>query len=162
MTETTTDDIDQISEQWRKIGLETDFISLQLRLSKAIENKLAKLHARFDLKPGEFDVLAALKRSNEDDLTPSQLYQTMLLSSGARTSRLDRLEQKRLIQRRHCKTDRRSIKVSLTSNGKKKIDNVYPAHFSLIEALLATLPDSEKKQLATLLRTSLTHIETYQ
>lgn len=164
MTETFTDDIDKISEQWRQTGLEIDFISMQiiarvLRLSKAIENRLVKLHARFNLKPGEFDVLAALRRSDQPTLTPSQLYQSMLLSSGAMTSRLDRLEQKQLIHRRHCKTDRRSIHVSLTEQGKATIDKVYPAHFALLEELLARLPSSDKKQLAALLKLSLTQIE---
>lgn len=158
------DDIDVIASQWQTMGLSTDFDSMQvvaraLRLSKALEAKLAALHARHDLKAGEFDVLAALRRCGEPALTPSKLYQTMLLSSGAMTSRLDRLENKALIVRQHCSQDRRSIKVSLTDKGKAIIDSVYPAHFALITSLLSAMPVSEKNQLSQLLKTCLYQVE---
>jgi DNA-binding MarR family transcriptional regulator len=158
------DDIDVIAQQWQQTGLETDFNVLQivarlLRLSKAIEIKLAKLHADFGLKQGEFDVLATLKRCGDEALTPSQLYLSMLLSSGAMTSRLDRLESKQLIQRQHCQQDRRSIKVKLTSKGLNKINDVYPAHFSLLQQLLADVSEKDKKQLTGLLRSSLLCVE---
>jgi DNA-binding MarR family transcriptional regulator len=161
------DDIDLISEQWRQQGLDTDFNALQIiarvmLIAKNLETRVARLHKAFNLKQGEFDVLAALKRSPEDALTPSQLYQTMLLSSGAMTSRLDRLEKKQLIQRQHCTHDRRSIKVSLTDQGRKLVDQAYPAHFDMLEALLSPMSDIDKAQLAALLKKSLLHLETGQ
>ena len=160
----TEDDIDVIANQWQTVGLSTDFNSLQivarvLRVSKALETRLAALHARHDLKAGEFDVLAALRRCGEPALTPSQLYQAMLLSSGAMTSRLDRLENKQLIVRQHCSQDRRSIKVSLTDKGKNVIDSVYPVHFALIQSLMSGLPASEKNQLSQLLKTCLYQLD---
>jgi DNA-binding MarR family transcriptional regulator len=163
-TTPTEDDIDVIAQQWRTAGLSTDFNSMQivarvLRLSKALETELAALHARYELKAGEFDVLAALRRCGEPALTPSQLYQTMLLSSGAMTSRLDRLENKQLIVRKHCSHDRRSIRVSLTAKGKTLIDTVYPAHFRLIASLLSAIPAAEKNQLSQLLRNCLHKLE---
>ncbi|MTI62559.1 MarR family transcriptional regulator [Methylophaga sp.] len=158
------DDIDVITEQWQARGLETDFTAMQiaarlLRLSKTLETRIGTLHARFNLKPGEFDVLAALKRSDADALTPSALYQSMLLSSGAMTSRLDRLENKGLITRTHCTRDRRSVKVSLTTQGKALIEQVAPAHFQLLCTLLAGMTDSDKAQFANLLKGCLQLIE---
>lgn len=158
------DDIDVIVGQWQDQGLKTDFDALQisarlLRLGKTLQTQLGKLHTEFDLKAGEFDVLAALKRCDETALTPSQLYQTMLLSSGAMTSRLDRLENKQLIQRQHCQQDRRSIKVSLTARGRALIDEVYPLHFDLLSTLLSTMADQDKSQLSTLLKTCLQQLE---
>ena len=163
MKKTHADDIDVIAEQWQNLGLETDFVAWQsigriLRISKLLETKIGALHASYDLKIGEFDVLSALKRANGVALTPSQLYQSMLLSSGAMTSRLDRLESRELISREHCPQDRRSVKVSLTTQGKKLINAVYPAHFALLKDLLAPMSASDKRQLATLLKTGLAHI----
>lgn len=163
MKKTHADDIDVIAEQWQNLGLETDFVAWQsigriLRISKLLETKIGALHASYDLKIGEFDVLSALKRANGVALTPSQLYQSMLLSSGAMTSRLDRLESRQLISREHCPQDRRSVKVSLTTQGKKLIDAVYPAHFALLKDLLAPMTTSDKRQLAALLKTGLAHI----
>jgi len=154
------DDIDVIAKQWQQTGLKADYTVMQivariLRLNKTIENKLAKLHADFNLKQGEFDVLAALKRCGEVPLTPSQLHQSMLLSSGAMTSRIDRLEKKQLVERKHCLQDRRSIKVKLTAKGQNLINQVYPAHFELLDTLLDNIPVKDKKQLAQLLKISL-------
>lgn len=163
MKKTHADDIDVIAEQWQNLGLETDFVAWQsigriLRISKLLETKIGALHASYDLKIGEFDVLSALKRANGVALTPSQLYQSMLLSSGAMTSRLDRLESRELISREHCPQDRRSVKVSLTTQGKKLINAVYPAHFALLKDLLAPMSAGDKRQLAALLKTGLAHI----
>lgn len=165
MTDSQQDDIDVITSQWQHIGLEADFASLQivariLRLGKTLDNQLSKLHANFDLKQGEFDVLAALKRCGDIALTPSQLHQSMLLSSGAMTSRLDRLEKKQLIVRKHCQQDRRSIKVKLTAKGRDLINQVYPAHFRHIDNLLSAVSDQDKTQLTQLLRTGLHAIDT--
>ncbi len=160
----TPDAVDIISEQWQAQGLNTDLNAMQvvariLRLSKALETRVARLHTRFNLKQGEFDVLAALKRADSKALTPSELYQSMLLSSGAMTSRLDRLENKGLISRSHCTQDRRSIKVSLTSEGNALINQVAPAHFDLLSELMAGISDHDKAQLAQLLKGSLVQLE---
>ncbi|AFJ01739.1 transcriptional regulator, MarR family [Methylophaga frappieri] len=153
------DDIDTIVSQWHALGLKTDFDAIQiaariLRLAKSLEQAVAALHLQHGLKQGEFDVLAALRRSPHPSLTPSALYQTMLLSSGAMTSRLDRLEKKRLIQRQHCQQDRRSIKVALTEKGKQCIDTIYPAHFALLSSLLNSLEKQEKTGLVKLLKST--------
>ncbi len=158
------DAVDIISEQWQAQGLDTDLNTMQvvarvLRLSKALETRIGHLHTRFSLKQGEFDVLAALKRASTNSLTPSKLYQSMLLSSGAMTSRLDRLENKGLIRRSHCTQDRRSVKVSLTPEGRALIDEVAPAHFELLSKLMAGISDHDKTLLAQLLKGSLLQLE---
>lgn len=160
----TADAIDTISEQWQACGLDTDYNAIQiiariLRLSKALESRLTSLHLQFELSQGEFDVLAAVKRANTEALTPSALYQSLLLSSGAMTSRLDRLESKNLIKRTHCNRDRRSVKVSLTAEGNALIDKVVPAHFHLIATLLSSMNESDKSQLSQLLRACLQQVE---
>lgn len=157
---TTPDDIDTLVEQWQDQDQVSDPDALQivariLRLAKILESHQCRLHSQFGLKPGEFDVLAALRRSPEPALTPSQLHQTMLLSSGAMTCRLDRLEKKQLIRRKHCTHDRRSVNVSLTKKGSTLIDEILPAHFDLLSSLLAPMSDSDKARLTQLLRNCL-------
>lgn len=66
-----------------------------LRLTKHLEQEITSIHKRYDLKMGEFDVLATLLRSGAPyQLTPSALISTAMLTSGAMTNRLDKLEQK--------------------------------------------------------------------
>ena len=51
------------------------------------------LFAKAGLQAGEFDVLATLRRSGAPYmLSPTQLYEAAMISSGGMTDRLDRLE----------------------------------------------------------------------
>lgn len=103
------------------------------------------------LASGEFDVLATLRRAAEP-LTPTALYQSTMLTSGAMTARLDRLERQGWIARQPSPTDRRSLLVALTPEGKSKIDQALEAHVSNEWALLEPLNSAEQQQLAALLR----------
>ena len=156
--DTEQDDLDIIAEQWQQKNILKQSAPLLvvgrlLRLDKALSNTLLGLQEQHGLKQGEFDVLAALYRADSQfSLTPSQLHQSMLISSGAMTSRLQRLEQKRLIKRRHCNEDRRCVHVSLTQSGQVLMEKMLPDHFKLIDKLTVALSDEEQNQLASLLK----------
>ena len=110
------------------------------------------LAAQFDLHQGEFDVIATLRRSGEPyDLTPTELHEGLMLSSGAMTSRLDRLQRKGLIERVPAPSDRRSILVRLTPNGLALIDKILPLHVANEQDALASLTSKEQEQLNELL-----------
>lgn len=55
---------------------------------------------------------------DEDDQMPSQLAQTLCLDSSSVTGILGRLEEKELVVRDFCKTDRRRVTVYLTDSGR--------------------------------------------
>jgi DNA-binding MarR family transcriptional regulator len=55
---------------------------------------------------------------DEDDQMPSQLAQTLCLDSSSVTGILGRLEEKGLVVRDFCKTDRRRVTVYLTDAGR--------------------------------------------
>ena len=74
-----------------------------------------------------------------------------MLSSGAMTSRLDRLERSGLIERRPSPVDRRSIQVQLTPAGLALIDKVLPLHVANEQQALAVLSLKEQRQLDELL-----------
>ncbi|QSX30039.1 MarR family transcriptional regulator [Shewanella cyperi] len=159
------DAIDRIQAQWaaEKPALDTlpmGIIGRLGRLAKHLEQQLSACHQEFDLKPGEFDVLATLRRAGAPHrLTPSGLLQTMMLTSGAMTNRLDRLEQKGLIAREHSQSDRRSVEVVLTYAGLTLVEQVLDAHVRQQQALLASLPRKEQQQLNGLLTLWLAQFE---
>ncbi|MDF2178129.1 MarR family transcriptional regulator [Aliiglaciecola sp. CAU 1673] len=165
MSEPLHDGVDEIARQWQEQGVDADLQPLMvlgrvIRLMKHIETELAECHGHFGLKVGEFDVLATLRRAGQPfSLTPSQLYQAMLLSSGAMTNRLDRLEKKGLIERKHSQEDRRSVHVCLTSQGKSLIDEMLPSHLQAQNRLLRNLAPAEREQLVGLLKTWLAAFE---
>lgn len=159
------DGLDRIVEQWQQQGVTEDLIPMAVlgriaRLTKYIEVVLLQCHAEFGLGQGGFDVLATLRRSGKPfTLSPSQLYQSMMLSSGAMTSRLDRLENKGLIEREHSKEDRRGVHVSLTAEGKALIDKALPQHIQCQSALFAGVSVEDRPVLLQILKSWLNQFE---
>lgn len=161
-----TDDLDRITAQWQRQGIADELLAMQLlgrfaRLNKTLELAFLHCYDQHGLKQGEFDVLATLRRAGEPySLSPSQLHQSMLLSSGAMSSRLDKLEQRQLIARRHCTEDRRVVHVSLTDSGKALIEKVLPEHIALQQSLMGDLSPEQQQQLNGLLKVWLAGLAT--
>jgi DNA-binding MarR family transcriptional regulator len=127
------------------------------RLSEAAERVMREhmnpLFAEAGLQPGEFDVLATLRRSGEPYmLSPTQLYEALMISSGGMTARLDRLERAKLIERRPDPSDRRGKLIALTNTGKRVIDETLGRHVANEQRILATLTSAEQERLNALLK----------
>ena len=113
---------------------------------------LSPMAADYNLQKGEFDVIATLRRAGEPYmLTPTELFQSLLLTSGAMTSRLDRLEKAGLIQRFPSSTDRRSVQVQLTKMGLELINKILPLHIENEKQALSALSEEEQELLSSLL-----------
>lgn len=159
------DAIDRVVEQWakEKPELETEPMAMMgriMRIAKYMETQVAELHKKYDMKLGEFDVLATLRRSGKPyRLTPSELIGSMMLTSGAMTNRLDKLEAKGLISREHSKEDRRSVSVQLTKDGLILIDQMMTEHVEMQKKLVKSLSASQKKNTNQLLKTWLSAYE---
>ncbi|WP_122046478.1 MarR family winged helix-turn-helix transcriptional regulator [Vibrio atlanticus] len=159
------DAIDRVVEQWakEKPELETEPMAMMgriMRIAKYMETQVAELHKNYDMKLGEFDVLATLRRSGKPyQLTPSELIGSMMLTSGAMTNRLDKLEAKGLIRREHSKEDRRSVSVQLTKDGLILIDQMMTEHVEMQKKLVKSLSASQKKNANQLLKAWLSAYE---
>ncbi|QKC94807.1 MarR family winged helix-turn-helix transcriptional regulator [Mesorhizobium sp. NZP2298] len=145
-------------EQWKRERPDLDVSPMAVlgRLNEAssliARDRLAPLFARFGLQAGEFDVLATLRRSGAPyALTPTALYEATMVTSGAMTNRLDRLEKAGLILRGPHPNDRRGIVVRLTGKGLALIDEALTAHVANEHEILAGLSDAEREMLARLL-----------
>lgn len=113
---------------------------------------LNPLFAEYGLQPGEFDVLATLRRSGAPyALTPTALYEAAMLSSGGMTNRIDRLEAAGLIERQKHPTDRRGVLVALTQRGLELIEKLVLLHVENERRMLAALSADEQRQLDELL-----------
>lgn len=145
-------------EQWRRERPDINpramaTIGRLLQAAKLIErDHLNPVFARFDLQKGEFDVLASLRRSGAPyELTPTALYEALMLSSGAMTSRIDRLEQAGLVERRPDPEDRRGTRVRLKPAGRMLVEQALVAHVENEDAILSGLTAAERVQLDKLL-----------
>lgn len=144
---TPTDKIDDIIAQWRSQHSDLSLQSMAIlgrlkRCASLLEPLLTAEFAKFDLNYGEFDVLATLRRSGEPfTLTPTELYSTLLITSGALTNRLKHLENKGLVTRLPNPNDSRSLLVCLSDEGKTLIDQAFFAHLANENSLLDEIED---------------------
>lgn len=107
-----------------------------------------------------FDVLATLRRTGPPyQLTPTALYQELVLTSGAMTHRVDALARAGLVERVSGPTDRRSNLVGLTARGKSVVDRAMAADLQCEATMIAPLPDEDREALAALLKKLLRGIE---
>jgi DNA-binding MarR family transcriptional regulator len=155
------DHVDLVLEQWSEQRPDLDaspmgVIGRLSRLSQLFDGELRRNFAQHDLDRASFDVLATLRRSNsEHSLTPAGLMRSSMVTSGAISQRLDRLEARGLVTRAPSETDGRGVRVTLTAEGLRLIDAVLPTHVDTESRLLAGLSGAERDQLAGLLRTLL-------
>ena len=145
-------------EQWRRERPDLDVSPMGVigRLNEVsaliARDRLAPIFARFGLQAGEFDVLATLRRSGAPyALTPTELYEATMVTSGAMTARLDRLEKAGLIRRAPHPSDRRGVVVELTAKGRDLIDEALAAHVANEHQILAGLTREDREMLAKLL-----------
>ena len=110
------------------------------------------MYSRYGLGEGEFDVLATLRRQGSAcALTPGELGERTMVTSGAVTKRVDRLAAKGLVERRASTTDGRSRTVVLTAEGHRVIDAAMGEHVANEARLLAGLEPHERAALGDLL-----------
>ena len=152
------DEIDRIVEQWNRErpGLDvspTHTLQRITRLSLLQAVSFARVFAAHGVSFGEYLVLAALRRAGPPyRMNPTALFNAVILSSGAMTNRLDRLEEMGLVERQPDPTDRRGRLVALTDRGRELVDGAVVDHLENEERLLEALDPGEREQLAALLR----------
>lgn len=150
---THTDRAAHIVDQWRAERPDLDttpflVIGRLHRVAAALTTELVRVYTEFGLGEGEFDVLATLRRQGGDfALTPSDLSEQTVVTSGAVTKRVDRLEALGLVERRPSGTDGRSRLVALTRKGRALIDEAFTAHMANEERLLSVLSPAERADL---------------
>ena len=123
------------------------------RVTLLIAAELRITFAAHGLDPASFDVLATLRRSpSPHRLTPSELMRSSMVTSGAITQRLDRLEERGLVARTPSDSDGRGVHVLLTDEGRALIDQALPDHVDTEARLLAALTPAQRDVIAHLLR----------
>lgn len=162
---TSPDHVDLLIGQWARERPDLDTSLLRIaarlvRLSRYLERATAEHLTPWELSEGEQNVLAALRRAGPPyELTPTELYRSLLVSSGAMTNRLDRLEDAGLLRRTPDEADRRRIRVQLTDRGRDVVDAAIDAHRDALETIFEGLSSTDADQLEELLRGVLRRIE---
>ncbi|KPB02667.1 transcriptional regulator [Ahrensia marina] len=157
-------DIKEIRAQWAKQrpDLNTEpmeLIGQLIRVSTHLSGEMAATFSRHGINAASFDVLATLLRSGPPhSLSPNQLLETMMVSSGTMTNRIDQLVKEKLVERIQNPQDKRSVLISLTEKGRRLIDDAVTDHVNTQARLVAPFSDKEFADLNNLLRSYLLKI----
>ncbi|AAV88678.1 MarR family transcriptional regulator [Zymomonas mobilis subsp. mobilis ZM4 = ATCC 31821] len=152
------DHVDFVVAQWADVMPELDASSMEIfgrmiRVQKHLERLRSEALSQYGFKEGEFDVLATLRRSGSPyRLTPTELYRSLLITSGAMTNRLVRLESAGMIERIADSQDKRSSQVALTEKGKALIEQAVKTHTEVQNGVLDGLEPEQRQILAGLLK----------
>ena len=151
------DSIARIIREWRRerpdldgtaVGIHGRIIRLAAHMLRRTDGWLNPLGLSWEA----FSLIVTLRRSGKPyELRPTDILKESLLTSGAVTNRIDRVEEMGLVKRIPAKGDRRSYSIRLTPAGKRLADKAIEHHFVALKRSFNSLTDSEQKQLASLL-----------
>ena len=151
------DAVDKILAQWNRerpdldvgpMGLLGRLARLRNHLARETDAELAK----HGLNASSFDVLATLRRSGPPyRLSPSELMETMMITSGTMTNRIDQLEKAGMVERLDNPEDRRGVIIALTDKGLDTVDKAVTGHVANQHRLVAALSEEDRKQFDALL-----------
>lgn len=156
--ETVANILKTIEENWPQSAEKCSPAILRIhRIHDYHQQDLIKILEEYDLQRADFSVLAALRRQGEPCcLSPTELYRSMLFSSGGLTKVLCRVTTLGLIERIDNPEDKRSKLVRLTEPGKVLIDEIIQKLHNHEQEIIAVLSEQEQQQLNTLLEKLLT------
>jgi DNA-binding MarR family transcriptional regulator len=159
------DEVDDLVAQWHAQRPDLDVGPMQVlsrvtRLAKHLDIARRSAFASHGLETWEFDVLSALRRVGPPfQLTPGALLRATLVTSGTMTNRIDRLTEAGLVHREPDPRDRRGVLVTLTGEGRARVDAALEDLLSGERMLLAGLDDAQRASLSALLRTVLVPLD---
>ncbi|CAN2232083.1 MarR family winged helix-turn-helix transcriptional regulator [Candidatus Planktophila dulcis] len=157
------DEVDRLIAAWKRERPDLDLSPLAVlsritRIARHLD--IARRDAFADLETWGFDVLAALRRAGAPhQLSPGQLMQETMVTSGTMTNRLDRLEELQLITREQDPDDGRGSLVTLTKSGVRAVDAALEGLLENERELLGTLTAKDRELLADLLRKLVTEFD---
>jgi len=162
--ESVLDHVERRRRQWSRELPDVDTVGMavlgRLRwITLQVRPAIERVFERHGLDTGEFDVLATLLRSGPPyRLRPTELYKSLMISSGGLTDRLTRLEAAGLVRRVPSEADARSLLVELTSAGRKRTEIAFREDMAVEKSLLAALTAEEREQLGRLLARLAAHV----
>lgn len=151
-----TDELDHVARiqgEWARERPDLDvspqgIIGRLHRLAAHLTDELVPVYSRYGLTEGEFDVLAALRRAGAPfERAPGELARFTMVTTGAMTKRVDRLDEAGLVTRRARDDDGRGKVVALTPAGKELIDAAFTEHMANEHRLVGSLDPAERDHL---------------
>ncbi|PCK84795.1 MarR family transcriptional regulator [Rhizobium sophoriradicis] len=165
MSEEKQDHVDRILAQWRRERPDLDVEPMGIlgrlkRLGTHLGREVETVLMQHGLSTSAFDVLATLRRSGAPHrLSPGELLEMTMVSSGTMTNRIDQLEKAGFVERILNPEDRRSVLIALTEKGLATVEEAVGAHVANQQRLTRNLTAEEKAEFDRLLKKFLSDFE---
>jgi DNA-binding MarR family transcriptional regulator len=149
---------DRIQAAWQRERPDIDTSSIGVitrvvRLARYLERARSEELRDIGTDAVTLDVLATLRRAGDPyQLTPGDLQRAALVTSGAITQRLDKLERAGLVRRTSDPSDGRVVIVHLTTAGLREVDRVVKELMRREGKLLDFMTEGDRAKLESLLR----------
>lgn len=104
----------------------------------------------FQVTPLQYHALLLLSRDGR--LTMGELCDRMLLASSTVTDLVDRMENGGYVARERCCNDRRVVRIALTGEGRRVVDEMLKTRLAWLDSLLAHMPSADQDRLLASLR----------
>ncbi|MBB3946633.1 DNA-binding MarR family transcriptional regulator [Rhizobium skierniewicense] len=162
---TEADHVDAILAQWGRERPDLDVAPMGImgrlhRLATHLSREVETVLLQHGLSSSAFDVMATLRRAGKPyRLSPGDLLEMTMVSSGTMTNRIDQLEKAGLVERINNPDDRRSVLIALTEKGFATVDAAVTAHVANQHRLLAAISEKDKAEFNRLLKTFLAGLE---
>lgn len=150
--------VDEVVADLRRECPELDSLAIEtvcrlIYAGRKMEQRATLVLKPFGLNYTDLDVLGTLRRCGKPhELTPADLLRSAMITSGAMTVCLNRLEKAGMISRRVGEADRRIRFVKLTRKGLTLIERVHNVRFGDAKRFLQKIPKPEIRQLNQRLR----------
>lgn len=102
------------------------------------------------LTAAQFNALLVLRAADEAGLNMGELGKRLVVTKSNVTGLVDRLERRGWAVRR-AETDRRAIRVRITPEGRKLLQEVEPSHAKALADLTSSLTHKEKTEMTRML-----------
>ncbi|ANM02474.1 MarR family transcriptional regulator protein [Rhizobium phaseoli] len=159
------DHVDRILAQWRRERPDLDVEPMGIlgrlkRLGTHLGREVETVLMQYGLSTSAFDVLATLRRSGAPHrLSPGELLEMTMVSSGTMTNRIDQLEKAGFVERIVNPDDRRSVLIALTDKGFTTVEEAVGAHVANQHRLTRNLTTEDKAAFDRLLKKLLSDFE---
>ncbi len=155
----TEDHVDRFLQRLEDLSRDTD-LDLEVEgivdriagISRRVKRAMEVTLSEHGLTHPEWEVLGKLRLSDAQRSSPGELAEEVEVSSGAMTSRLDRLEHAGLVRRAPDPADRRGVLVELTPAGKEAYDAAVNVQARKEAFFASALTKAEQRKLNDLLR----------
>jgi MarR family transcriptional regulator, 2-MHQ and catechol-resistance regulon repressor len=121
-----------------------------MKASKSVQELIKNDISNYGMRTSDFEILEPLYHKGK--LTVREVSEAVLINTGSITYVIDKLEKKGLIERSNCKDDRRVVYIHITEEGKKLMDDIFPQHQQVIEALFDGISEADRKTMIDALK----------